>query len=44
MSDVVEKQTAKSFIMNVLNGLALGTVIVLIPGAILGELIDFLRN
>lgn len=29
MSDVVEKQTAKSFIMNVLNGLALGTVIVL---------------
>ncbi|HEO0604360.1 TPA: PTS transporter subunit IIC [Streptococcus agalactiae] len=42
MSDVVEKQTAKSFIMNVLNGLALGTVIVLIPGAILGELMKAL--
>ncbi|EQA92223.1 hypothetical protein SAG0145_05460 [Streptococcus agalactiae MRI Z1-038] len=42
MSDVVEKQTTKSFIMNVLNGLALGTVIVLIPGAILGELMKAL--
>lgn len=42
MSEVVQKQTVKSFTMNVLNGLALGTVIVLIPGAILGELMKAL--
>ncbi|KGX87750.1 PTS transporter subunit IIC [Pontibacillus litoralis] len=33
-----EKLTAKKFTMNVLNGLAIGTVIALIPGALLGEL------
>ncbi|MGX7107865.1 PTS transporter subunit IIC [Facklamia miroungae] len=32
------KVTAKQFAMNVLNGLALGTVVVLIPGALLTEL------
>lgn len=42
MSENVVKQTPKSFTMNVLNGLALGTVIVLIPGAILGELMKAL--
>lgn len=30
---------AKAFTMNVLNGLALGAVVVLIPGALLGELV-----
>ncbi|ERK59820.1 hypothetical protein HMPREF1983_00421 [Gemella bergeri ATCC 700627] len=34
-----EKVTFKTFIMNVLNGIALGTVICLIPGALLGELL-----
>lgn len=33
-----EKMTAKKFTMNVLNGLAIGTVLALIPGALLGEL------
>lgn len=33
-----EKMTAKKFIMNVLNGIAIGTVLALIPGALLGEL------
>lgn len=31
--------TGKAFTMNVLNGLALGAVVVLIPGALLGELV-----
>lgn len=42
MSEVTKRQTAKSFTINILNGLALGTVIVLIPGAILGELMKAL--
>lgn len=42
MSKEVIKQTPKSFTMNVLNGLAMGTVVVLIPGAILGELMKTL--
>lgn len=33
-----EKITLKKYIMNVLNGLAIGTVVALIPGALLGEL------
>lgn len=33
-----EKLTAKAYAMNVLNGLAIGTVVALIPGALLGEL------
>ena len=32
------KMTANKFAMNILNGLALGTVVVLIPGALLSEL------
>lgn len=35
---------AKIFLMNILNGIALGTVIALIPGAILGELVKALSN
>lgn len=42
MSDTNIKQSPKSFIMNILNGLAMGTVVVLIPGAILGELMKAL--
>lgn len=42
MSKEVIKQTPKSFTMNALNGLAMGTVVVLIPGAILGELMKAL--
>lgn len=42
MSKEVIKQTPKSFTMNVLNGLAMGTVVVLIPEAILGELMKAL--
>ncbi|MGT2887335.1 PTS sugar transporter subunit IIC [Streptococcus didelphis] len=42
MSKVSQKQSAKPFTMNILNGLALGTVVVLIPGAILGELMKAL--
>ncbi|RAI82883.1 PTS sugar transporter subunit IIC [Macrococcoides goetzii] len=38
----MEKLSAKQFTMNVLNGLAIGAVIVLIPGALLGELIKAL--
>lgn len=34
-----EDSGAKAFTMNVLNGLALGAVVVLIPGALLGELV-----
>lgn len=37
-----EKLTIKSFSMNVLNGIALGTVLCLIPGALLGELLKYL--
>lgn len=33
-----EKITFKKFTMNVLNGVALGTVLCLVPGALLGEL------
>ncbi|MGX7394143.1 PTS transporter subunit IIC [Carnobacterium mobile] len=33
-----EKLTFKNYAMNVLNGLAIGTVVALIPGALLGEL------
>ena len=33
-----EKMTAKKFSMNILNGVAIGTVLALIPGALLGEL------
>lgn len=35
---------AKKFLMNILNGIALGTVIALIPGAILGELVKALSS
>lgn len=42
MSEKIQGQSAKTFTMNVLNGIALGTVIVLIPGAILGELMKAL--
>lgn len=38
MKEQEAKLTPKQFFMNILNGLALGTVIVLIPGALLGEL------
>lgn len=34
----IEKMTVKKFIMNILNGIAIGTVLALIPGALLGEL------
>lgn len=33
-----DKLTAKTFIMNILNGVAIGTILALIPGALLGEL------
>lgn len=33
-----EKMTVKKFIMNVLNGVAIGIILALIPGALLGEL------
>src|SRR5690625_5835266 len=33
-----EKLTARQFSMNILNGVAIGTVLALIPGALLGEL------
>ncbi|VTS40870.1 Membrane protein [Streptococcus porcinus] len=36
------KLTAKAFTMNVLNGIALGAVVVLIPGALLSELVKSL--
>lgn len=36
--------TAKKFIMNVLNGIALGTVIALISGALLGEIVKALSD
>ncbi|MGT2808415.1 PTS sugar transporter subunit IIC [Streptococcus iniae] len=36
------KLTAKAFAMNILNGIALGAVIVLIPGALLSELVKAL--
>ena len=32
-----EKITIKNFTMNVLNAIALGTVLCLVPGALLGE-------
>ena len=39
------KLTGKQFLMNVLNGLAIGAVVVLIPGALLGELVKaFIPN
>ena len=34
-----EKLTARQFSMNILNGVAIGTVLALIPGALLGELL-----
>lgn len=34
-----ENLSIKTFIMNILNGIALGTVICLVPGALLGELL-----
>lgn len=33
-----QKMTPKKFLMNVLNGVAIGDVVVLVPGALLGEL------
>lgn len=39
-----EKLTFKSYAMNVLNGLAIGTVVALIPGALLGELFKALLD
>jgi len=37
-SRIVEKLTPKSFMMHLLNGSALGIVVALVPGALLGEL------
>ena len=37
-----EKITTKNFTMNVLNGIALGTVLCLVPGALLGELLKYI--
>ena len=37
-----EKITLKNFTMNVLNGIALGTVLCLVPGALLGELLKYI--
>lgn len=34
----MDKQRSKEFVMNILNGIAIGIVIVLVPGAIMGEL------
>lgn len=39
-----ERLTFKSYAMNVLNGLAIGTVVALIPGALLGELFKALLD
>ena len=39
-----EKITIKNFTMNVLNGIALGTVLCLVPGALLGELLKYIGN
>lgn len=33
-----ETLTAKKFTMNILNGVAIGTILALIPGALLGEI------
>ena len=33
----MENLTAKQFVMNILNGMAIGVVVVLIPGALLGS-------
>ena len=38
----MENLTAKQFVMNILNGMAIGVVVVLIPGALLGELMKVL--
>ncbi len=38
----MDKLTAKSFMMNLLNGSALGIVVALVPGALLGELVKAL--
>ena len=37
-----EKISIKNFTMNVLNGIALGTVLCLVPGALLGELLKYI--
>lgn len=37
-----KEMNAKDFIMNILNGIAIGTVIALIPGALLGEVVKAL--
>lgn len=42
MSQVKASITPKQFLMNILNGLALGTVVSLIPGALFGELLKVL--
>lgn len=39
-----EKITLKTFTMNVLNGIALGTVLCLVPGALLGELLKYIAK
>ncbi|MGX7349464.1 PTS transporter subunit IIC [Dolosicoccus paucivorans] len=39
-----QKLTAKEFVMNILNGLAIGSVVVLIPGALLSELFKYLAS
>lgn len=44
MSAVQEKLTARSFLFKVLNGVALGIVVGLIPNAILGELFKYLMQ
>ena len=41
---MIEQQTVKSFFFNILNGMALGIVIALIPGALLGEVFKFLAR
>ncbi|MGX7111287.1 PTS transporter subunit IIC [Gemella cuniculi] len=39
-----EKITLKTFTMNILNGIALGTVLCLVPGALLGELLKYIAK
>lgn len=42
--ETTQKMNGKTFTMNILNGLAIGTVIALIPGALLGELFKALMG
>lgn len=42
--ETAQKMNGKTFTMHILNGLAIGTVVALIPGALLGELFKALIN